>query len=123
MTEQLDIDLHSTVWWEDMEREAILAELGKRRRLWIETLRRALIACLARKRERGEPEIVTADDAREIFERWDDVPPAVVVSRNFLGNLFRHPDWEATGQSQRSRTPGRHGSRVMQWRYNPNGAS
>lgn len=58
---------------------------------------------------------VCADDARRLLESWPEVPPPEVLSRNFMGSLFRTAEWVASGWTESS-TPGSHGRQVRTWR-------
>lgn len=63
----------------------------------------------------GQLPYVSADDARETFERYDEVPTPQVLSRNFIGAVFRTKAWEPCG-SIPSVTRGSHGRAVRRWR-------
>jgi hypothetical protein len=53
---------------------------------------------------------VSADDARFILSHWGIEPG------NWLGALFKHPDWEMVGQIL-SKADSRHGNLIGLWRF------
>lgn len=64
----------------------------------------------------GHAACVTADDARQILATHEAFEGMTFASMNWLGQLFRDGNWEQTGQTIRSQTPGSHGNVLPCWR-------
>lgn len=106
-------------------RDAVLAALEGRYHSLLEYLRRRLRGLYEQRLERQGRELahVTADDARLILDSDPNVPPPDRLCRNFLGQLFRSPGWQATGSIIRSHTAGSHGNLLFCWRFEPQSAT
>ncbi len=107
---------------EQVVADAVLDDLAEVRRSLLNHLR-ARLATLYRQRLAAQGydlAYVTADDARVLLDTDPRVPPPDRLNRNFLGSLFaRAPEWEATGELIKSRTPGSHANLLRCWRLRP----
>jgi hypothetical protein len=112
---------HTPPWWEIEERDRVLERLAEARADYLNQIR-WYVAMLysARLPLHGDDAYVTSDDARTFFENMPDVPPPDVLSRNFLGAVFKTAEWETDGTTVMSVTPGRHANRVFRWRRKEN---
>lgn len=83
-------------------REDILAAHAAKRREWLRRLQGDLRACLADRVQRyprdSQMWVVSGNDARRIFEQYEDAP-GPEVSRSFLGAVFRRPGWVRAGHT------------------------
>lgn len=111
MSAQAELDLRDSIL-DRMEASEARQVLLERLRGEMRVLFHARDTSVEWKRDHGYA-FVTATDARELLESWQDVPPADELNRNFLGALFR-VGWRAIGM-QPSGTPGSHGRRELRW--------
>jgi len=99
--------------------EAILDAMEGKRHKLLEYLRTRLFQLYQKRLEKQGEALarVTADDARLILESDPNIPGADKLNRNFLGQLFRTPKWEFTGELIKSQTQGSHGNLLRCWRW------
>ena len=105
---------------EAVERDRVLSDLAAARRGYLEEIREHLRELFEiRQRRYGVEAFVTADDARTFFEstRQPSPPGPDVLSRNFLGAVFKAAGWHTDGQTYHSKTKGSHANRLLRWHY------